>query len=143
MSAVNRSRSALLSQAWRFLIVGGLNTLLTYAVFIGLGLVMPPWIAYSIAFALGLLWTGFGSSRFVFRGDKSFRRMLLFLGWYLLLFGLGQLVVHLVNPSGFPQLVVVSAIVILVTAPLTFIGGRFVFGGPDVVANPAPEVRPR
>lgn len=115
-------------QVLRFLIVGGSNTVLTYVIFIVLGLVMPPWAAYSIAFALGLAWTSIGSSRFVFGSTFSARRMLLFIGCYLVVYGIGQLVIQLIDPTGLPSLLLTSFIVLVCTTPLTFLIGRYIFG---------------
>lgn len=125
-------------QILRFLLVGGANTLLTYAVFIGLGLIIPPGVAYTIAFALGLAWVVFGSSRVVFRARMNWKRLVSFAAWYLLVYGVGQLVVQLVDPTDFMSLAVTSLIVLVATTPLTFIGGRLIFkgdSGADPVAN--------
>ena len=111
----------------RFLIVGGINTVLTYAIFVGLGLVIPPPIAYSIAFALGLLWVVFGSSRIVFRSTGGGRRLAAFAAWYLFVYAAGQLVVQLFNPQGVTALLLTSLVVIVITTPLSFLGGRFIF----------------
>lgn len=114
----------------RFLLVGGLNTLVTYAIFIGLGLVIDPSIAYLVAFVIGLAIVVFGSSRFVFRASGGGPgRMLAFGALYLLVLGLGQLVIHLIRPEGFWPLVLTSVIVIAVTTPLNYLGGRFIFRG--------------
>ena len=48
-------------QVVRFLAVGVVNTVATYALFVGLGLVMSAALAYTIAFALGLCWVAFGT----------------------------------------------------------------------------------
>jgi putative flippase GtrA len=114
-------------QALRFLIVGGANTLATYAIFILLGLLMPAWIAYTIAFAIGLAWVVFGSSRFVFRGDHGRRRLLLFAAWYLVIYAIGRAIIALIAPTDFVGLAVTSLAVLVVTTPLTFVGGRFIF----------------
>lgn len=107
--------------------VGGLNTLITYAIFIALGLIIPPWLAYAIAFAVGLVWVTFGSSRIVFRAQARSLRLALFCAWYLMVFGVGQLIIRLVDPQGFPGLLLTSAIVLVFTTPLTFLGGKLLF----------------
>jgi putative flippase GtrA len=114
-------------QALRFLLVGGANTLATYAIFIVLGLFMPAWIAYTIAFAIGLAWVVFGSSKFVFRGEHGRRRLLLFAGWYLVIYAIGRVIIALIAPTDFVDLAITSLAVLVVTTPLTFIGGRFIF----------------
>lgn len=124
-------------QIIRFVVLGGMNTLLTYALFIGLGLLIPAWIAYTIAYFAGLVWTTLGSSRFVFRARFSGRRVLIFAAWYLFMFGIGQLVIRLVDPHGFAQLVITSGIVLAITTPLIFLGGRYIFV--HTAADTAPE----
>lgn len=118
------------AQILRFLIVGGSNTLVTYAIFVLLGLVIEPWIAYTIAFAIGLVWVALGSSRFVFRARFSLTRVLIFIGCNLVVYGIGQLLIRLVEPHGLTELILTSLIVLAVTAPVTFILGRYIFNRP-------------
>ena len=125
------SRRRLSGQALRYLAVGGANTLVTYAIFIGLGLVLLPWIAYTVAFLLGLLWVVFGTSRIVFQTKGSPGKLAIFAGWYLLLYGCGQLVIALIRPHGFVPLLLTSGALLVVTTPLAFLGGRFVFDRPS------------
>ena len=122
-------------QALRFLLVGGANTLATYAIFIVLGLFMPAWIAYTIAFAIGLAWVVFGSSKFVFRGEHGRRRLLLFAGWYLIIYAVGRVIIALIAPADFVDLAITSLAVLVVTTPLTFVGGRFIFASKN---DPSP-----
>lgn len=124
-------------QLIRFLIVGGSNTVVTYAIFIGLGLIIPPWLAYTIAFGIGLLWVTFGSSRIVFRAQAKFARLALFGVWYLVVFGVGQLIIRLIDPQGFIPLTVTSLVVLIFTTPLTFLGGKFLFQARE----PKPPIR--
>lgn len=114
-------------QALKFLVVGGANTLVTYVIFILLGLLMPPSLAYTIAFAAGLAWVVFGSSRFVFKGNHGARRLLLFAAWYLVIYAIGRVIIHFIAPVDFVGLLLASLAVLVVTTPLTFIGGRYVF----------------
>jgi putative flippase GtrA len=121
------SPAGLRGQALRFLFVGGINTIATYGIFIGLGLLIPAWIAYSIAFALGLVWVVLGSSRFVFRSATSVKQIALFSAWYLLVYGVGRIVVHFLEPKGFLDLAITSFAVLVATTPLSFLGGRLIF----------------
>ena len=117
-------------QLARFLIVGGTNTVLTYAIFVVLGLLIEPWIAYTVAFALGLVWTSIGSSRFVFGVRFSLRRVSLFTGCYLGIYGIGRVIILLVNPQTVASLLGTSFIVLVATTPLVYIVGRFIFSPP-------------
>lgn len=129
------------AQVLRFLVVGGLNTLITYAIFIGLGLIIEPWIAYTIAFAAGLAWTSIGSSHFVFRVEFAWRRIAVFTACYLVVWSIGQLVILLLSPSSVLDLLLTSLIVLVTTTPLIFIIGRIVFARP-VVPHLTTEVAP-
>ncbi|CAM5423112.1 hypothetical protein LSHI6S_02556 [Leifsonia shinshuensis] len=118
---------SLAGQALRFLVVGGTNTILTYVLLVGLALVIPFPVAYAIAFAVGLAWTLYATRRFVFRSDAQWWVLVVYLGWYLLVFGVGQLVIHLLNPHGFWPVAGTSLVILAVTTPLTFLGGRVIF----------------
>ena len=113
-------------QGLLFLIVGGANTAFVYSLFVMLGLVMSASVAYTIAFVAGLTWVIFGTSRVVFKA-RSTPRMLGFGALYLAVYGAGRLVVHELHPSGIAELVVTSAALILLTVPISFVGGRLIF----------------
>jgi len=115
------------SQIARFLVVGGFNTLITYAIFVGLGLFIDSGLAFTIAFLVGLVWVTFGSSRFVFQGGTTAKRIAVFLGWYLFIYAVGRVIVHFIDPQGVVALLLTSLAVLVVTTPLTFVGGRLIF----------------
>jgi putative flippase GtrA len=139
---MTRQRTGTLGRAIRFLVVGGANTLVTYLIFFLLGLIIPPWLAYTIAFAIGLAWTALASSSLVFRVTFSWRRVLLFVVYYLAVFGLGQLVIRLIDPGTPLELLITSAVVLVVTTPLTFIGGHFIFRPDAPTAEPPTTQEP-
>lgn len=118
----------MISQIFRFLVVGGLNTLFTYGIFISLGLLFPAWIAYTIAFSVGIVWTLFGTSKFVFRANPTVLSGFLFVTWYIFLYGVGQFIIYIFKPNNFESLVTTSLFILVFTTPLTFLGGRFLFG---------------
>ena len=111
----------------RFLLVGGANTVLSYGIFIGLGLILPNWLAYTIAYLAGLAVTTFATSRWVFRARLTLTKTVSYVAWYLLLFGFGQLIIAIVHPRGLLQLAVTSILLIALTTPLSYLGGRFIF----------------
>lgn len=117
----------MVGQVLRFLVVGGTNTIITYLILVGLALVIPFPAAYSVAFAIGLGWTLFGTTKFVFRSRKRWPSLALYLAWYLLVFGAGQVIIHILRPHGFWPVAATSFVILLVTTPLTFIGGRLIF----------------
>jgi putative flippase GtrA len=131
------------NSAMRFVVVGGINTVATYAIFVLLGLVMPAWLAFTIAFAAGLAWVVFGSARVVFRARSSPSRLLLFALWYLLVYAMGRLIVQLIDPVGVVALLLTSAVIIVVTTPLSYLGGRMIFRtAPQLDAVPSARQDP-
>lgn len=119
-----------LGQFTRFVGVGLINTVATNIVFIALGLVIPVWIAYSIAFALGIVIVMVASARVVFRVKPTWRRNVLYVVWYLLIFAVAQTILYFIDPVGFVELVVSTIVVMAATVPLTFLGARFIFHRP-------------
>lgn len=113
----------------RFLLSGGINTVLTYALYLLLMLFMPYWLAYSASFAAGIGLAYTLNRLFVFgqhRGALSLLGLPLVYGIQyvvgLLLLWLWVAVAGLDARLG--PLVVVAA-----TMPLTFVLTRYLFIG--------------
>lgn len=119
-----RARSAA-SAAWRFLLIGGTNTLVTMAILVGLSYLMPSWLAYSIAFALGLVYSTIFASRWVFTSNGSRRAMLVYALSYLVIYFVGLLCIAGIRALEWPEYL--NALSTVVTAPLGFVAGRLVF----------------
>jgi putative flippase GtrA len=125
----------------RFLIAGGANTLLTALVTSAGALVVHEGLAYTIGYAAGLGLSAYTSSRFVFRRALTTRRAagmtLVNLGAY----GVGYLALVTALGLGLPSQL--AGFTVLVTAPLTFLGGQVVFGAaPARLRAVAVEVSP-
>lgn len=116
--------SAGTSSVGRFLLLGGLNTILTFALFTALQHVTTVAVAYTVAFAAGLGFTTALTGRVVFRVRATARRRAVFAFCYLVIYCLGLLVSHLLA-TAMPAWVV-SLGTIAVTAPLGFLAGRAV-----------------
>jgi len=86
------AQSPLFQQAYRFLIAGGLNTLLTLAVY----QVLLSWVtysvAYTIAFSLGIAFTGVVYVRFVFPGKATRMKFFTNAAYYIISYLLSLLV---------------------------------------------------
>ena len=115
------------SSVLRFLVVGGSNTAITLVLFALLARVMPPWLAYTVAFSLGLVYTTLLTGRFVFGADNTWRSSGLFIGWYLAVYAVGLAVVQTVQALGVDSPDLLALLTVVVTAPLNFLGGRFIF----------------
>ena len=112
-------------QGVRFLLVGGSNTVVTYLLLVALSTVMDARVAYVLVFVLGLGYTTAMSARYVFGSFLTLRRAFAFVAWYLLTLLAGVAVVGLVADGHSPW--VSSLVTVMVTAPLSFLGGRLVF----------------
>jgi putative flippase GtrA len=111
----------------RFLVVGGSNTAITLVLLAILARVIPPWLAYTVVFALGLAYTTALTGRFVFGADTTSRRAALFIGWYLAVYVVGLGVVQTLQALGVDSPDVLALLTVVITAPLTFLGGRWIF----------------
>jgi putative flippase GtrA len=114
-------------ELFRFLLVGGSNTLVTLALFVLLQRWLPPSAAYTVVFALGLAYTTVMTASVVFGARLTWRTGGAFVGWYLLVYGVGLLVVQLLHAFGEPSALGTAAVTVGVTAPLNFLGGRLLF----------------
>ncbi len=114
-------------QLGRFLLVGGSNTAITLALFVLLQQWLDPTLAYTVVFALGLAYTTAMTARVVFGARLVWRTALGFAAWYLLVYGVGLLVVQTLHAVWAPSGVVTALLTVAVTAPLSFLGGRLLF----------------
>jgi putative flippase GtrA len=115
------------SSVLRFLVVGGSNTAITLVLFALLARVMPPWLAYTVVFALGLAYTTLLTGRFVFGASNTSRSSGLFIGWYLAVYAVGLGVVQTLQALGVHSPNLLAALTVVITAPLNFLGGRWIF----------------
>ena len=116
------------AEVGRFLAVGASNTLATLLVFWALTYVMPSGLAYTCAFALGLAYTTFMSSRVVFRVKAGAKRHAHFVAWYLIVYLVGLGAVWALESAEAPRLALVVGTV-AITVPLNYFGGRFALAG--------------
>jgi putative flippase GtrA len=113
-------------QLARFLVVGALNTGLSYLVYLAL----LKWVsyrwAYSLSYAAGILLSFVLNSLFVFRVPLSWRRLLPYPSVYLVQYLLGLGVVHVgVELLGWDERLMPIA-VLAVTVPVSFVLTRWV-----------------
>lgn len=123
-----------LGRVLRFVIGGGLNTAVTYGVYLALHTVFDYQLAFLIAYAAGIVFSYFFNSAVVFRRRMTWTGMLVFPLVYLVQYGvsalvLGALVEYTTVPSWIAPL-----LVSVLTLPLTFVLTRLVvnrFNPPD------------
>jgi len=111
--------------AWRFIIVGGMNTLATTALLVALSYVFEGWLAYTISFALGLVFSTVFAARWVFTSSGSRRAALVYALCYVVIYFIGLAAIAGIRALHGPEFL--NGLSVLVTAPLGFIAGRVVF----------------
>jgi putative flippase GtrA len=119
-------RHSLGGSAWRFLLAGGANTLVTAGLLALLSLVIDPRLAYTIVFAGGVVLSTVLADRFVYGVRMNRAARVAYVTLYVLVYLIGLLAVHLWTTAGYPE--AATSLVVVVTAPLTFLGGRLITG---------------
>lgn len=110
------------SSAWRFVVAGGLNTLVTGVALTVLAQLIDPRVAYTVVFVAGVAFAVAMAGGFVFGVRMTRRLASLYVLMYLAVYLVGLAVVAVAVRAGLPESW--SGLVVLVTAPLTFVGGR-------------------
>lgn len=117
--------SELSRQGFKFLILGGINTLLTGFLLSYLSLFMNEYIAYLLAYVCGLFLSFWGSGKWVFKSELHNKAAIVFFTGYLFVFLFGFFVLWIFSTYGFAG--PYSGLVVFVTAPLNFLVGRYAF----------------
>lgn len=116
------------SQITRFIIAGSVNTVVTYAIYVGLVMFLPYAIAYTLTTALGIWISYFLNARFVFRRRLALSAALQYPIVYLLQYLLGLLLLYLlVEKAGFSKFFA-PLLIVCVSVPLTFVLSRYIIG---------------
>ena len=109
----------------RFILLGGTNTLATGLLVALLSLIIPGWIAFTIAFIIGLIFSVALTGRWVFKSETNWSKASLFAFAYLLIYLCGLFLVQVLEFFGLPP--VFNGATVFVTAPLGFVAGKYVF----------------
>lgn len=119
------SDGRLIGRLFRFLVVGGTNTAITAAIVVGLSFFMPAWIAFTIAYVLGMAYSLALTGRWVFQSRVSWSRSAVYTASYLAIYLCGLGFVHVLQAWEAPP--IANAATVLLTAPLSFVAGMFIF----------------
>ncbi len=123
------SSATIRGQLRRFLVVGVANTVVSSVAFYGLATVIPARVAFTFVYFAGLAFVVVATPRYVFRSSPSWGRRVLLALWYLGTYGVGIGVITVLKAElSAPRAVVVLGTV-MVTAPLSFAGGRLLVAG--------------
>lgn len=130
------SRRSTPGQLVRFLVVGGANTALTGAIFLALSGFFAAVVAYTIAFAAGVLFATIVTPRAVFAGPAPRSRRAAYAAWYVFIYLVGLVVVSVADQGlGLSRWAIV-ALTIAVSATLGFLGARRLFHDPSPPLSP-------
>jgi len=109
----------------RFAVAGIGNTVLTGTLLTVLTRVVDPAVAYTIAFGTGIAMSTVLAGTFVFRQKLSAPRVIAYVTLYIVVYLAGLAALRAALALGLPP--ELSGAVILITAPLAFLGGRVIF----------------
>jgi len=112
---------------FRFLLSGGLNTAVTYLLYLLLMIYLPYWAAYSISFLAGMLFSYVMNCKFVFRAHRGVVSLLGLPMVYLVQYIFGGLLLWLWVGVAEMDASVGPLFVVCVTFPVTFVLTRYVF----------------
>lgn len=115
---------SLRSSAWRFVVAGGFNTLVTGLLVSWLATLIDPRAAYTIVFAIGVGIAVATAGWFVFGVRLTRLLVARYITMYLSVYLVGLGAVAIATSAGMPRSA--SGLVVFFTAPLTFAGGRLV-----------------
>jgi len=113
----------------RFLVAGGLNTGITYLLYVLLNLTLPYTTAYTVAYLSGIGFSYFLASRFVFNQQMQVKKAMFYPLVYLLQYLCSVvLLTVMVDALKLSELLAVPAVIIL-TLPVTFILSKLIVTG--------------
>jgi putative flippase GtrA len=124
----DRARPTLSGEIFRFLVVGGTNTLCTAVAFYLLMSVVPSRLAFTLAYFGGLTFVVLATPRLVFGSSAGIGQRLLLAGWYIFVYLVGVATIPMVKQISEARVVVVLG-TLLVTASLGFVGARLLLHG--------------
>ena len=119
-------RHSFIGSAWRFALAGGINTLVTAALLSLLSLVIDARIAYTLVFAVGIVLSTFMADRYVYGIRMGRAGVAAYVVLYVLVYLVGLAAIQIWTATGHPS--AASGLVVVITAPLTFLGGRVITG---------------
>ena len=118
-----------MKQVQRFVVVGTSNTVFTYLIYIALNFVMAYWIAFTVSFAAGILFSAALNSRYSFGVSLKVRAIVRFALFCFVSYGVSlQLVIFLVERLAIHE-ALAPLIVVVALLPLTFLGSRAALTG--------------
>lgn len=128
---------------FRFLFVGGFNTLFTYVLFVALLLVFAYPVAYTVSYISGIVTSYILVSRIVFRQRLAWRKGFQYPVVYIVQYVLGLIVITVLVEWANLDPRLASLVNIIVLIPVTFLLSRFILVGRNQHQNPWAQERIR
>src|SRR3990167_256880 len=114
------------ARVMRFLMVGGFNTVSSYVLYVGFLQVFHYAIAYTLSFVISVIISYLLNTKFVFRGQYSWRRFFAFPSVYVTQYLLGLMLLHVFIRWMDLSPLIAPIIVAGLTWPISFLMSRFV-----------------
>lgn len=111
---------------FRFVLVGGINAILTFGIYALLLLILSYSVAYSIAYITGILISYYLNTRFVFKSNFSVRKAVKYPVVYLLQYLSGLAALYAMVEIFHVNKLIASPLTIIITVPVTFVMSRWV-----------------
>ena len=116
----------------RFLVAGGANTAATYGIYLLVLQLLPYRVAYTIAYALGIVLAYALNTWFVFRSAWDWKKLLAYPLVYLLQYGLGMLCLTVLVEQAGVNAKFAPLVVVAITLPVSFFASRFLIKRPSL-----------
>jgi putative flippase GtrA len=114
-----------------FLVGGGLNTILTYGIYLTLNIFVGYQISYGIAYVCGIIFSYLFNSKLVFEVRRSWKGLLLYPFVYVLQYlGAALLLGFAVESAGIPKEVAPLLIIVLML-PVTYLMSKLILKATD------------
>ena len=111
---------------FRFVLVGGINWILTFGIYAMMLLILPYSVSYSIAYLAGIFISYYLNTRFVFKSNFSIRKAVKYPMVYLLQYIAGLVALYAMVDILHVNKLIASPLTIIITIPLTFAMSRWV-----------------
>ncbi|ROO00417.1 polysaccharide synthesis protein GtrA [Pseudomonas moraviensis] len=110
----------------KFLIGGGLNTALTYCIYLMLSQLINYQIAYAIAYAAGIVFAYFFNSKMVFKVGHSWLGMVIYPSIYIVQYVISALLLKFLAERMQIDTAIAPIIVIVLLLPCSYLLNKFV-----------------
>ena len=111
--------------AWRFSVVGLINTALGYLIFLALALALPPAVAYITSYCIGIVFAVIANLRWTFRRKLDIRAVALSSFVYVVTMTAGTLLIIQLGKVGLDLPITGLAVTVLGVA-MNFVGLRLI-----------------